>query len=153
MTIAVADLVRHFQAIYRERMQGLPIVNSRLDVEAIGFGYLEEHQLGILLTPWFMNLLVLPGNDEWSNVEQGSTVEWSLPNGGYEFTVSRDERLGPYLTAVLFRTVVDFPDQETARSIAEEILRQLWAEPDAPVQNPGGNPLSRRAFFTGLRTP
>ncbi len=149
----VADLVRHFEKIYRERMQGLPIVNKRLDVEAIGFGHLGEHQLGVLLTPWFMNLLILPGTDEWSGLARGSTVALPLPNGSYDFTVCRDDALGTYLTAVLFRTVADFPDRETARAVAEDILRRLWTKPDPPVRKPGSDSLSRRALFTGLGKP
>lgn len=150
---AVADLVGHFEKISRERMRGLPIVNTRLDVEAIGFGYLGEHQLGVLLTPWFMNLLILPGTDEWSELARGSTVEWPLPNGNCDFTICRDDTLGTYLTAVLFRTVVDFPDQGTARAVAEDILGRLWTNPGEPVQIAAENSLSRRALFTGLRTP
>ena len=36
MRIKVADLVARYQAIYEERMQDLPIVNPRLEVEAVG---------------------------------------------------------------------------------------------------------------------
>ena len=152
MAAPISDLVRHFETIHRERMQGLPIVNASLKVEAIGFDCLGKHRLGVLLTPWFMNLLVLPGADEWSGLATGSTVAWPLPNGRLEFTICRDDSLGTYLTAVLFRTVVDFPDQDTARATAEEILRRLRAAPDEAVRKPSGTSLSRRALFTGLRT-
>jgi len=61
MRIKVADLVTRYQAIYRERMRDLPIVNSRLAVEAVGFEQWEDKDLGILITPWFMNLVLFPG--------------------------------------------------------------------------------------------
>ena len=153
VAITASHLARHLEKIYRERMQGLPNVNTRLDVEAIGFGDLGEHQLGILLTPWFMNLLILPGAGEWSELAPGSTVAWPMPNGNHEFTICRDDTLGTYLTAVLFRTVVDFPDQDSARAVAEDILRRLRTKPGEPARKSGSDSLSRRALFTGLRTP
>lgn len=148
-TVTVDALVRRFAAIHRERMSGLPIVNPRLDVEAVGFGYLDEHQLGILITPWFINLVLLPGTDEWSEDEQGSMVKVRLPNGEYEFVVGRDDTLGVTLTAILFRSVGDFPNQETAVAIAEDILRRLWSQPDEPPAA-SGTSLSRRDILTGM---
>ena len=50
-------------AIYRERMQGLPIVNPELSVEAVGFEPFEAHELGVLISPWFMNLVLLPADE------------------------------------------------------------------------------------------
>ena len=42
------------------RMQGLAFVNPALAVEAIGFAPWSGHWLGVLLTPWFMNLVLAP---------------------------------------------------------------------------------------------
>ena len=49
--------------------------------------------------------------------------------------------------AVLFRTVADFPDQETAVAIAEEALAQIVT--DAPEKET--EKVSRRGLLTGLR--
>ena len=151
MSDTVAALVRHFEKIDREHMQGMPIVNPELYVEAVGFRKIEHHECGVLITPWFMNLVLLPGTDEWSGVPQGSTVGYSLPAGRYDFMTSRDDTLGTYLTAVLFRTVVDFPDQATARAIASELLEQLFADTQER-QSPGSSAetMSRRNLFTML---
>jgi hypothetical protein len=129
MTIKVADLVARYQAIYEERMRDLPIVNPKLAVEAVGFDQWEEKDLGILITPWFMNLVLLPDSDRLVD------------------TVYQDEELGTYLAAVLFRTVADFPDQDVARAVAEEALAQILAEP--PAKETGN--VSRRGLLTGLR--
>jgi [NiFe] hydrogenase assembly HybE family chaperone len=147
--VTVSALVRRFDSIHRQRMSGLPIVNPRLDVEAVGFGYLDEHQLGILITPWFMNLVLLPGTDEWSEFDQGSTVNVALPNGEYDFVVGHDDTLGVMLTAVLFRSVSDFPNQESAAAVAQEVLRRLWSQPDE-LPAPSDTSLSRRDILTGL---
>lgn len=143
----VQDLVTRFQAIHHERMEGLPIVNPVLEVEAVGFDRWEGHRLGVLITPWFINLLLLPGSDEWSQIDQGRLVNIEFPSGPCELTVCRDEVLGTYLAAVLFRTVVDFPDQLTARVTADQALLSILATPpgdDRPQFN-------RRDLFTGLR--
>ncbi len=145
------ELVRHFDAIYRERMRGLPIVNSELSVEAVGFEPFEDHQLGVLISPWFMNLVLLPGDDAWSALEQGASVTIELPEGPYDFTVSHDEAIGTLLSAILFRTVSDFPDQETARVVAEEVATLVRAEREqGDEKKPEAKALSRREFFASL---
>lgn len=147
--ISVGALVRHYEVIARERMRGLPIVNPELAVEAVGFGYFDEHQLGVLITPWFMNLVLLPGSDDWTGHAQGSRVSVALPNGDYDFLVGHDNALGVSLSAILFRSVMDFPDQATAVAVAEEVLRVLWSPADESPESAAA-PLSRRDVLTGL---
>ena len=147
MTIKVADLVARYHAIYEERMQGLPIINSRLAVEAVGFERWEGQDLGVLITPWFMNLVLLPDEDRLAALPQGEEVRCEFPSGPCELTVYHDEELGTYLAAVLFRTVADFPDQDVARAVAEEALANVLAE--APAKD--ARTVSRRGLLTGLK--
>jgi [NiFe] hydrogenase assembly HybE family chaperone len=147
MRIKVADLVARYEAIYRERMRDLPIVNPLLAVEAVGFEQWEDQDLGVLITPWFMNLVLLPDSQRLADLPQGERVECRFPSGPCELTVYQDEELGSYLAAVLFRTVADFPDQDVARAVAEEALANVLAEPSG---NDGGK-VSRRGLLTGLR--
>ena len=130
----ISKIVSHFETIYRERMRDLPIVNRCLQVEAVGFRAFGQHRLGVLMTPWFMNLLLLPGDECWQSHEQGARCDVELPGGRYEFTVTHDEALGTYLSAVLFRTMSDMPDQDTARAIAGEILQRLRSPPETAEQ-------------------
>jgi [NiFe] hydrogenase assembly HybE family chaperone len=147
MRIRVDELVARYETIYEERMRDLPIVNPRLAVEAVGFERWEDQDLGILITPWFMNLVLLPNSDRLVDFPQGERVECRFPSGPCELTVYHDEDLGSYLAAVLFRTVVDFPDQDVARAVAEEALAQLLAEPaDKETEK-----VSRRGLLTGLK--
>ena len=141
----VADLVAAFREIHDERMQGLPIVNPRLKVEAIGFRDYDEHEIGVLITPWFINLVLLPGSDEWAASTQGSLVSIALPSGPCELTVCCQDDLETYLAAVLFRSVTDFPDQSLAVAIAEEALLQIMTPPPPPEGN-----VSRRHLLTGM---
>ena len=147
MRIRVDDLVARYEAIYEERMRDLPIVNARLAVEAVGFDRWEDQDLGVLITPWFMNLVLLPNSDRLVDMPQGERVECRFPSGPCELTVYHDEDLGSYLAAVLFRTVVDFPDQDVARAVAEEALAQLLAEP----AEKDTEKVSRRGLLTGLK--
>lgn len=147
MTINVADLVARYQAIYKERMRGLPIVNPRLGVEAVGFEQWEGQDLGVLITPWFMNLVLLPDSETLAGLPQGERIRCEFPSGPCELTVYQDEELGIYLAAVLFRTVADFPDQDVARAVAEEALANVLAE--APAKD--ARKVSRRGLLTGLK--
>ena len=147
MTIKVADLVARYQAIYEERMRDLPIVNPRLAVEAVGFEQWDDKDLGVLITPWFMNLVLLPDSDKLAGFPQGEQVQCQFPSGPCDLTVYQDEELGTYLAAVLFRTVADFPDQDVARAVAEEALANVLAEP--PAKDTGT--VSRRGLLTGLK--
>jgi [NiFe] hydrogenase assembly HybE family chaperone len=147
LRVEVADLVARYEAIYRERMRDLPIVNPMLAVEAVGFEQWEDHDLGVLITPWFMNLVLLPDSKRLADLPQGERIECRFPSGPCELTVYHDDELGSYLAAVLFRTVADFPDQDVARAVAEEALANVLAEPSAE----DADKVSRRGLLTGLR--
>lgn len=145
MSVSVTQLVERFERTYQDHMEGLPIVNKALQVEAISFRDFESHQLGVLVTPWFMNLVLLPGSDEWSDAVQGDLSAITFPSGPIDFTVCHDDVLGTYLSAVLFTTVADVPDQAVARQLALDVMAGL----DRPPPETGK--ISRRNLFTGLR--
>lgn len=151
MTASVAQLVEHYQQILSDRMQGLPFVNVALDVAAVGFREFDEHFVGVLITPWFMNLVLLPGSDDWSDQEQGSFSKVRMPGEEIEFNVCRDDVVGTYLTAVLFRTVSEFPDQDTAQKVAEDVVERLFTTVEKPAAKAVPR-LSRREFFSRLGT-
>jgi [NiFe] hydrogenase assembly HybE family chaperone len=122
--ISIAQMTERFRDIHVTRMQGLLFINSKLRVEAVGFRPWEEHELGVLITPWFMNLIVLPEVD--ADIDQGHKIDAGFPSGNIELTAAQDEELGLYFSAVLFSSVMDIPNQETARDIAAEVMRELF---------------------------
>jgi [NiFe] hydrogenase assembly HybE family chaperone len=144
-----------------ERMRDLPLYNAALAVEAIGFTAQHGHRTGVLIAPWMMNLVVLPdAAEDWSGQAPGERVTRTFPGGAYEFMVSEQAGAGRYLSAALFTTVQDFPDQATARQVAAEVLERLFRdrqecgapEPVTGLERKGFNrPLSRRAFLRGRR--
>jgi len=143
MTDSVAALVAHFETIYTEHMQDLPIVNRNLQVEAVAFQDYAGDQLGVLITPWFMNLVLLPQTSAAADCDQGSKSHVEFPSGSIEFTGCVDDALGYFRTAVLFRTVADLPDQAMARTIARQVMHDLFVRPGS------ARTVSRRALFTG----
>lgn len=140
-----------FEDIARTRMAGLPIVNPRLEVEPVGFARgADGHWTGIMLTPWAINLLRLPGAAaDWPAVPAGGRCDWQFSSGNYEFTVAEEERLGVYHLCSLFSPVQEFESHEAARLTAEAALAALDPPPAAPSPEAPAQP-SRRAFF-GLR--
>lgn len=129
MNDRIRKLVDVHGRISEERMRGLPIFNERLDVEAVGFRPMDGRQLGILISPWFLNLVLLPGTeDDWSAVRVGSSCVWEFPAGQYEFHAAELPGVGPHYTAALFSTVADFPNQDTARAVAEGVMERLFSE-------------------------
>jgi [NiFe] hydrogenase assembly HybE family chaperone len=134
-------LVERFRFIQDTRMAGLPFLNQALTVEAVGFREYGEHQLGVLITPWFMNLVIMPGAGKGSRLTAGSKTTVRLPCGPVEFTVASDETLGNFLSAVLFGSVSEIDDQATAREIAQQVMRELFQSTH------GERRLSRRALF------
>ncbi len=126
MNYSIDRLVDSYRRIGAQRMQDLPIFNPNLKVEAVGFTPWQGRLLGVLITPWFMNLVLLPGaQDDWSELASGTSETWELPAGEYEFTVTADDALGVHQSLSLFTTVIDFPDQQTARAVAQEITERI----------------------------
>ena len=75
-----------FRDIERTRMAGLPILNPALAVEAVDFSIWQGHWLGVLITPWFMNVMLLPGvQADWQSVADGKWAVWQLPAGERRF--------------------------------------------------------------------
>ncbi|MEN8132714.1 MAG: [NiFe]-hydrogenase assembly chaperone HybE [Pseudomonadota bacterium] len=123
---AVIRLVEAYRNISEQRMQGLPIVNERLEVEAVGFTLWEGRWLGIIISPWFMNLTLLPAeHEDWSDLDWGAKRVWGLPSSDYEFIVSPIEGVGVHQSLSMFTTVTDFPDQHVARAVAQAIMDKL----------------------------
>jgi [NiFe] hydrogenase assembly HybE family chaperone len=137
-----AKLEQVFRDILRDRMQGLPFINPALSVQAIGFRRWNGNDIGILLTPWFMNLMLLPSHAASGQWRRGSETTHGFPAGEFGFVIGEEPGVGLYQMCSLFSPVFDFPDQITAVAVAEEILDQLFREPQ-----PAG--MSRRQLLRG----
>jgi len=128
MTERAARLQHAFEQIHCERMVDLPMVNPALQVAVIGFEACEHGYLGVLLTPWCMNLVLLPNGDEWQGLMPGSKQSHALPSGSYEFIVADELGLGRFQSCSLFSPMFEFADQATALATAEAALLAVNSE-------------------------
>lgn len=145
-----AELEMVFAEIARTRMADVPICNAALQVEAVGFRRLPSGGwAGVMITPWTINLLCLPGQVEgWPVLATGSKHDWHFPSGDYEFTVAEEHRLGSYHLCSMFSPALEFASHEQARLTALAMAQALFAETLVPVA--GSAQPTRRAFL-GLR--
>lgn len=115
-----------YSRIYRERMSDMPMVNSAIQVHTIGFQHWQGHIIGILITPWCMNLMCLPGdNEDWSGYQDLTKMNREFPAGTYEFINSSDKTIGKYQMCSLFSPMFEFPSDSVAVETAHIILREL----------------------------
>ena len=79
-------------------MRDLPIYNPKVTIEAIGFRpFGADALLGVLVTPWFMNLTLLPVQRVPMDMAAiGRTVLVELPAGSRTFAVNGDDVTGLY---------------------------------------------------------
>lgn len=132
-----------FNGILETRMRDLPVINPALSVQAVGFNLFNEDCLGVLITPWFMNLLLLPGPDSsWREQPPGSKFEQSFPYGTFEFTLAHEAQLGTYALCSLFSPMFQFDNQSAALGAAQSALQGLLTAPAARV-------VSRRNLLRG----
>lgn len=148
-----ARLEAAFRAIAAERMRGLPFVNDLLEVEAVGFAPWEACWLGCLVTPWCMNLMLLPREAAaWRSVPAGDKVAYRFPAGVYEFLSGRDEAIGEHQACSLFSPMFEFADHAAARLTAAAALRALFdaTNADSGCAPPAGPAsMSKREFLRG----
>lgn len=141
----VDDLIRAFLAA-EENIIGLPIHNDRLIVEAIGFRPHDDGIVGVLATPWSMNIVWAPVSPDAPPADAiGASRIHVFPSGSYSFIIGRMDGFGILETCSLFSPMDDFDDPAAVRQAAEAALEGLF-EPPAPSDAPA--PISRRFVFT-----
>ncbi len=110
-------------------MADLPLLNPAIEVHAVGFRPWESGCLGVLITPWCMNLLSLPGaGEDWSDKPELSEETLIFPSGPYRFTVGQEPALGKYRMCSLFSPMFEFADDVAAVEIAEAVMEELLKE-------------------------
>src|SRR5215470_912755 len=116
-----------FKAVHETRMHDVPILNPAVGVEAVGFAPWDAHWLGCLVTPWFMNLVLLPREPEkWVRLRPGEKHTYVFPAGAFEFIAGHEHTIGEYQACSLFSPMFEFADHQTARVTAETCLKALF---------------------------
>ena len=141
-----------FREIAATRMRGLPLLNPALSVRLFGWREWRQRQFGVLLTPWSMSLVCLPGSGGGPGVEH--LLE--LPLGSFRFVEAETAGVGAFGQCSLFSPVLEFADQAAAEATAEAALEALFrtgprhrAPQAADRALPSERGISRRELLRG----
>ncbi|MBI3345711.1 MAG: [NiFe]-hydrogenase assembly chaperone HybE [Burkholderiales bacterium] len=151
LTARVQALEALFRHVERTRMVGVPVLNTALQVEVVGFEpvAVEDGEapaaVGVLLTPWFMNLVWLPLQHLASAGLVGQARVRTVGSTSFDFIGAHEPGLGAYEACSLASPMFEFPDQTQARATAWAVLAEL-RQPVPPVSN------ARRGFLFGRST-
>jgi len=147
---------------YREigdrAMRDLPIFNDVLSVEAVGFRKMDDRIVGVLVTPWFMNV-VMEANDGafQPSAAPGSSFRFHFPAGDIDLAVSEVASAGRIASCSLFSPMFEFEDMSCARATAEAALAALMlpaddAEATRRRDQQLVSSIDRRNFLRGVLT-
>jgi len=133
---AAADtLLKTFESILQNNMQGIPILNKRLQVQAMGFQQFEGRIIGVIITPWLMNLIILPNEeDDWNELELGKKMPIKFPATSYKFMVNEIDGIGKCKTHSMYSPMHEFSSQDHAVKVAQDFLNALFVERDPTVE-------------------
>jgi [NiFe] hydrogenase assembly HybE family chaperone len=149
-----------YRRIWLASMRDLPFVNLALSVEALGFRRwlatasasrpdsdaparsmdnrkgcgddLLGDWVGAMITPWFINLLILPGGgDLWSDRPSGERCQLVFPIGPLEFIADDDAsaEIPALQYCPLFAPPGQFASQAAARAGAMAALNAMFGTP------------------------
>lgn len=177
-----ARLEAMYRRIWTSSMRDLPFVNLSLSVEALGFrrwqlartgeqiidiaplsaGDLPDRSngmpgdwVGALITPWFVNLFLLPGGGNlWSDRPAGERCLVVFPIGPLEFIADDDSNaeVPSYQYCPLFAPPGQFDSQAAARAAAMAALDAMFGMPASDRSSPPDAAVERslpprRSFF------
>jgi len=150
-----------FDGIAHARMAGLPFMNNALRVEAVDFrlepsrgpdpvqGTPESaHAAGVLVTPWFMNLVRFPLVRRDMPARVGTMRVRKVGHEQFTFTGAHEDSFGSFEACSLFSPVFEFGTQGDAIATASALLAQLRQPVVAPAA-PGAAVPARRSFLLG----
>jgi [NiFe] hydrogenase assembly HybE family chaperone len=133
----IAKLETVFTRIGEERMKDLGLYNPALRVEAIGFRNMDGWLAGILVTPWFMNLMLLPPSPEvFAGIEAGTRRKVVLPKGEESVIVNQVDEVGPYAALSIHSPMGQFAEHAAAANAAWAVVESFFLPPDGqPAQD------------------
>jgi [NiFe] hydrogenase assembly HybE family chaperone len=142
----VARIEAHYRGVARGAMADMPLCNPQLTVRLVRLVDWEGMRVGVLVTPWAINLMLLPGEAGWTPAAPLSKQRWRFPSGDYAFIHAEDAGFGAYQMCSLFSPVLEFDSMEVACETAAAALLALLR---APLALPAAEPASRRRWLFG----
>lgn len=143
-------LERHFQAIWQSAEAGFAPVNRNLQVEATRFIRFAGDWVGVVVTPWFFRLFLLPGGGSlWGDIPAGQRRYLELPGGVLPFTAEVLADVGPCQWTPLIEPITAVAGMGAARQSGLDALRAAFGlTVEAPPPAVDANP--RRGFLRRL---
>lgn len=157
----VQTLEQVFAHIAATRMRDVPVQNHALRVQAVGFAPQAdpdggEWLLGVLVTPWFMNLVCLPMDLARAGetvLGVGQKASRQIGSERFEFIGAHEDGLGAFACCSLFSPMFEFADHAAAVATACEVLNLLRTPTPTPPVVPAVEAPSRRGFLFGRGGP
>lgn len=153
----VTGLRAAFARIAATRMADLPLNNPRLVVATTRFVPWQEGHIGVLVTPWAINLVAVADDPLALRLAVDTRRRWRFPSGDYDLMGGEEPECGAFQFCSLISPVLEFADQTTAEAFAAAALTALLAPADGEGREAarltGASawhaPLSRRGFLRG----
>ncbi len=127
-----------FAQIADQRMQGIAIVNPVIEVQVVGMQTWNGYWLCILITPWFMNIVLVPETADRKATGVGSKRIVGFPAGSFEFIESHEPVLGTFFQCSLFSPMFEFADQPSAELAAAAALGELLKQAEDATEDERG---------------
>ncbi|WBL77723.1 [NiFe]-hydrogenase assembly chaperone HybE [Bradyrhizobium xenonodulans] len=147
-------LAHVYRDIGERAMRELPIYNDGLDVEAVGFRVSNGTIIGIMVTPWFMNVVMPAG--ELAPAASASTLRSRFPAGDIDFILSDLNHVGRIASCSLFSPMFGFADVASARATAEAVINELMLPADGKEvtrrRETATSAIDRRSFMRAVLT-
>ena len=137
-------LLGHYSRLYENSMYDLPIVNKALRVQLVDFFPWSDSLLGVLITPWFMNLVLIPKVSH-ERFQSGKTVRINISGSEFMFLANNDDTIGLYLSSSLYSPMFEYKTQQQAVATASAIMQKI--KNHASGAKPPGEKVSRRDFL------
>ena len=152
-----SQLVAHFEHVWATAMHDMPFVNPALAVEAVGFRRHAGDWLGVVITPWFINLFLLPGGGAlWRDLPTGEQAAVDLPVGPLEFIGDNpgpDAAVAAYQYCPLLSPVQQVESLAAAREIARDALDAVLTPAAAGGAEAAGDAAGASARDAGTAAP
>ena len=142
-------IAARYRAIAEGPMAGLPVCNPALGVADVAFRAHRGQAVGIVVTPWFMNVVAapLPDGEPLPAAKPGETLTLALPGGDLALIAGDLPEFGRLDACSLFSPMQDFAGMDAALGAAGAAMAELFA-PAAEVPAAEGA-YDRRAFLRG----
>jgi [NiFe] hydrogenase assembly HybE family chaperone len=124
-------------AAYRRveaNLRDLPVYNGALQVAAVGFRPFDGGHIGVVVTPWFMNLVRLPAPG--TEAPAGVKREAALPADRVDLIGAFLEGVPPFEFRPIVSPMDDFASQAQALLTAGEVMDALFTPRAAPPAPP-----------------